>query len=296
VTARLWALLVMLSLVWGGSFFFVEVALASFAPLTIVFGRVSLAALALLGFVYLRGGKMPGDGKAWAGFFAMGLLNNLIPFTLIVWGQTMIDGGLASILNATTPLFTVALAHFLTTDERMNVGKTVGVLLGIFGVAVLVGADAITDPGGEALGKIAVLGAALSYGCAGIFGRRLSRYPASVAATGMLIASSVMMAPPMFAFEHPFAARPDAAAVAAVVAIALFSTAAAYLMYFHILARAGATNLLLVTFLIPPSAMALGVAFLDEPVGVNALAGLALILLGLAAVDGRLFRPSPAPS
>jgi len=296
MNARLWTLLVALSVVWGGSFFFVEIALAAFEPLTIVFGRVSLAAVALLIFVYASGERMPMNVKAWGGFLLMGVLNNVIPFTLIVWGQTRIDSGLASILNATTPLFTIVLAHFLTTDERMTMAKTIGIVLGITGVAVLIGPGALADLGGQVLGKLAILGAALSYGFAAIFGRRLSRYPTSVAATGMLIGSTVMMAPLMFAFEHPLQAAPDAYALSAIIAIALFSTAAAYLMYFHILAWAGATNLALVTFLIPPTALGLGVVFLDEALTVNALAGLTLIGLGLAAVDGRLFRRRRSPA
>lgn len=287
---REWALLVVLSVIWGGSFFFNEVALTAFGPLTVVFGRISLAAVTLLVYIRIRGHQLPTGKRVWGAFIIMGAINNAIPFSLIVWGQTHIDSGLASILNATTPLFTVVLAHFMTTDERMTGAKIAGIVLGIIGVAVLIGPDSLQTLDGPVLGKLAILGASLTYGLAGIFGRRMGRYPPSVAATGMLICASVMMLPMMLIFETPMQADPTPAAWGAIVGIAVVCTAAAYLIYFHILAKAGATNLLLVTFLIPFSALMLGVTLLDEPFTASAVAGLALILAGLACVDGRIFQ------
>lgn len=277
-----------LSLVWGGSFFFTEIALLDFQPLTVVFLRVSLAALALLVFVHVSGHRMPWTVTAWIPFFIMGGLNNFIPFSLIVWGQTHIDSGLASILNATTPLFSVILAHYLTTGERMTFNRLTGVLLGIIGVGVLMSPNLAEGIGGSLFGQMAILGAACSYSFAGIYGKRLSVYPTSVAATGMLCASSLLTAPMMLVFERPFDTSPELTTWGAIIGVALLSTAFAYLLYFAILARAGATNLLLVTFLIPPSAMTLGILFLDEIVTTSAIGGMALIFAGLAAVDGRL--------
>jgi drug/metabolite transporter (DMT)-like permease len=290
MASREWVLLIILSILWGGSFFFAEVALRDLGPLTIVCGRVSFAAIALLGYVYLSGNRMPGDLKTWVSFFIMGGLNNLIPFSLIVWGQSQIDSGLASIINATTPLFTVALAHVLTTDEKLSTNKAIGILFGIIGVTVLIGPDALKGLDGQAWGKIAIVGAAISYSFAGIFGKRLSTMPTSVAAAGMLTGSSVMMLPLMFVFETPLLTTPDMATWGSVLAIALLSTSVAYLIYFHILAKAGATNLLLVTFLVPVSAVMLGILVLGESLSSRTLAGMALIFAGLAAVDGRLFR------
>lgn len=292
MNGRLWLLLVVLSVLWGGSFFFAEVALKELEPLTIVFGRVSLAALALLGFVYLSGERMPGGLKAWGPFFVMGGLNNLIPFSLIVWGQTHIDSGLASILNATTPLFTVALAHLLTTDEKLSANKGLGIVCGIVGVAVLIGPDALDGLGGQVWGKVAVLAGAVSYAFAGIYGRRLGHLPTSVAAAGMLSGSSVMMMPLVMMVETPMAAATAAGptTLLSVAGLALLSTALAYMIYFHILARAGATNLLLVTFLIPVSALALGILVLGERLSPAAALGMGLIFIGLAAVDGRLLK------
>lgn len=296
MAGREWFLLVVLSVLWGGSFFFAEVALRELGPLTIVFGRVSFAALALLGFVYLSGKRMPGGLKVWTQFFIMGGLNNLIPFSLIVWGQSYIDSGLASILNATTPLFTVALAHVLTTDEKLSANKGVGILFGLVGVAILIGPDALQDLDGQAWGKIAILGAAISYAFAGIYGRRLSTLPTSVAAAGMLCGSSVMMLPLTFLYENPLAVSANMITAASVLGVALLSTALAYLIYFHILAKAGATNLLLVTFLIPVSALALGILILGEQISTHAMIGMALIFAGLAAVDGRAWRKFRRPA
>ena len=287
---REWAMLVLLSVIWGGSFFFNEVALTAFGPFSVVFGRVSLAAVALLVYIRIRGYSLPTGRRAWGIFIIIGAISNAIPFSLIVWGQTHITGGLASILNATTPLFTVVLAHFLTTDECMTPAKIAGIALGICGVAVLIGPGALENIGGQVLGKLAILGATISYGLAIIFGRRMNEYPASVSATGMLIAASVMMLPVMLIFESPMQATPEPVAIGAIIGIAVVCTAAAYLLYFDILAKAGATNLSLVTILVPFSALILGVTILDEPFTTGAMAGLALILAGLACVDGRIFK------
>jgi len=285
-----WALLVVLSLLWGSVFLLIEVALTDLGPFSLVLGRVGLGALVLLGYVYLSGARMPADGRVWAVFFVMGALNNVIPFSLIAWGQLAIDSGMAAILNATTPLFAVALAHFLTADERMTAHRLLGVLLGFCGVVLLVGPEALRGFSVQGFGQLAILGAAFSYACAGIHGRRLRGVSPSVAAAGMLIAATVTMAPLALVVERPWTARPGALAVAAVVGLAVFCTALAYIIYFRILAAAGATNTLLVTFLIPPSALILGIVVLGERPNWTAFAGLALILFGLVAVDGRALR------
>lgn len=290
MAAREWLLLLVLSLLWGGSFFFVEVALEGLPPLTIVALRVSLAALGLLALVYATGRRMPADPRVWGAFLVMGGLNNAIPFSLIVWGQVHITSGLASILNATTPLFTVLLAHVLTRDERLSGSRLAGVAIGFMGVAVLIGPAALGGLGATALAQAAILGAAVSYAFAGIFGRRFRALPSSVVAAGMLCGSSVLILPLALVVDRPWTLRPDAAALAAVVALAVLSTALAYILYFRILAVAGATNLLLVTFLIPPSALLLGVLVLGEALEPRALAGMLLIFAGLACVDGRLPR------
>ncbi len=283
-----WGLLLALSVLWGGSFFFVGVAVAALPPFTIVLARVAMAALALLAFARATGLAMPVSPRAWGAFAAMGALNNVIPFSLIVWGQTQIASGLAAILNATTPLFTVVLAHLLTRDERLTPGRLAGVLVGFAGVAVMIGLPALTGLGGDPLPQVAVVGAALSYALAGIFGRRFRHLAPAVTAAGQASASAVMMLPVALLAEHPWTLpAPGAAVLAALVGLALLSTALAYLLYFRILAAAGATNLLLVTFLIPVSALLLGTLVLGERLELRQVAGVALIGLGLAAIDGR---------
>lgn len=284
-----WGLLVALSVLWGGSFLFVEVALAGLAPFSVVLARVGLAALALQLAVLVVGRRMPVSLAAWRPFFVMGALNNLLPFCLIVWAQTRITGGLASILNATTPLFTVLLGHRLTRDEPMTARRLAGVALGFLGVAVLLGADLLAGLGDDALAQLAVLGAAVSYALAGLFGRRFRAQPAIVTAAGQVSATTAMLLPIALLHDRLWTLpMPGAATWGALLGLALFSTALAYVVYFRLLATAGAVNLLLVTFLIPVSALLLGAAFLGERLEPRQFAGMALIGLGLAAIDGRL--------
>jgi drug/metabolite transporter (DMT)-like permease len=273
---------------WGGSFFFVEIALKDLPPLTIVLGRVSLAAIALTAFVFLSGKRMPVTPDVWSKFLVMGALNNLIPFSLIVWGQTHIDSSLAAILNATTPVFAVIMAHFLTQDEHLTPNRFAGVLLGLGGVVVLIGPEALQGLSLNSLGQVAIVGAACSYACAGIYGRRFKTLPPVVTAAGMLTGTTIMMLPPVLLLEQPWNLSPSALTWGAVLGLSLFSTAIAYLIYFRILAVAGATNLLLVTFLIPVSALALGVFVLGEQLQWTEFVGMILIFAGLAAIDGRL--------
>ncbi|MDR5907770.1 DMT family transporter [Franzmannia qiaohouensis] len=285
-----WLLLIALSVLWGGSFFFVEVAVDALGPLTIVALRVGLAAVALNVMVVAMGLSMPKDRKLWAAFLGMGFFNNMIPFSLIVWGQTHIASGLASILNASTPFFTVVAAHYLTRDERMTGGRLIGVLLGISGVAYMMGAEALEGLATNTLAQLAVLGAAISYAFAGIFGRRFRQLGCSplVTASGQVTASTVVLIPLALLVERPWILPMPAVEVWwAVLGLALLSTALAYILYFRILATAGATNLLLVTFLIPVSAILLGTAVLGEQLEPQHVVGMALIGLGLAAIDGR---------
>lgn len=288
---REWLLILALSIVWGGSFFFVEVALTAFPPFTVVLCRVGLAALALLLLIRVSGQALPRDPVLWRAFLVMGALNNLIPFSLIVWGQVHIDSGLAAILNATTPLFTVLLAHAVTADEKMTPNRVVGVLLGLAGVVVLIGPEALAGLGGagkmQAFAQIAVLAAAISYAGASIYGRRFRGLPPMVPAAGMLCGSTLLVLPIALAVDRPWTLAPEPQAIAALAGLALASTALAYFIYFRVLAVAGSTNLMLVTFLIPVSAILLGTFILGEHLDRSAFAGLGLIFAGLASVDGR---------
>ena len=287
---REWGLIIILSIIWGGSFFFVGVAVKEVPPLTIVLCRVGFASIILLVIVHLRGIKMPSSPGLWGAFFIMGALNNLIPFSLIAWGQTHIESSLASILNATTPIFSVVLAHFLTREERLTVNRVIGVLIGWIGVTALIGIESLRGLGIEVIGQIAVLGAALSYACAAIYGRRFKGVDPVVVATGMLCGSTVMITPLALLIEQPWTLTPGVVTLAALFGLAAISTSLAYIIYFRVLATAGPTNILLVTFLIPISAILLGVLVLGERPGWNAFVGMGMIFIGLIAIDGRLIR------
>ncbi len=290
---REWAMLVILAALWGGSFFFNAIALRELPSLTLVWLRVTVAALALVGALRLCGQRMPTSRRVWTAFFGMGLLNNVVPFVLIVWGQHHIASGLASILNATTPLFTVVVGHLLTPDEHLTPLKVVGVAVGFAGTVFMIGPDALGGLGTGVTAQLACLGAALSYAFAGIFGRRFRRMGVApmTAAAGQVCGSAVLLLPLMLVVDRPWAlATPHLATWGAVLGVGLLSTAVAYVLYFRILAAAGATNLLLVTFLIPISAILLGVLVLRETLLPRHFGGMVLIGIGLACIDGRLPR------
>ena len=285
-----WGLLLTLSVLWGGTFFFYKILVAELPPFTIVLGRVGIAALALNAYLLLRGDRMPASPRIWGAFIVMGLLNNVVPFSLIAWGEIGISSGLASILNATTPIFTVIAAQFLTSDERLGWGKGVGVACGFLGVAILIGPDALSGFGGPALpGQLACLLAAFVYAFAGIYGRRFKGIAPIKLATGQVTASTLVLLPLAALADRPWTLpMPSIHAWEALLASALLSTALAYMLYFRILAASGATNLLLVTFLLPVSALLLGVFVLGETIEARSFAGMAMIGIGLAAIDGRL--------
>lgn len=293
MTPFAWLMLVTLSVVWGGTFFFQEIAVRDLPTFTIVACRVAIAAGLLWGVTKLVGGSLPTHRNIWAALFLLALINNVIPFSLIVWGQREISSGLAAILNATVPLFTVLIAHFVTTDEKLTRTKLAGAIVGIVGVAVMIGEDALDGVGLAVLAQLAILGASLSYTFGGLFGRKIQAMgltPLGIS-TGQLLASTVILIPVALLVDEPWAIPlPSAETIAAVIALASVSTAFAYILFFRILATAGATNLMLVTFLIPVSALALGILILGEILEVRHVIGLLCIGVGLAAIDGRLLR------
>ncbi|GGX64114.1 ABC transporter permease [Litorimonas cladophorae] len=286
-------ILVTLSILWGGSFFFIEILVDHLPPLTIVTFRVGLAAIALWVMVWALKLSLPATKQQWASLFVIGLLNNALPFCLIVWGQTQISSGLASIFNATTPFFTVLVAGVVLTDERITKGKLTGVIIGLLGTIILIGPEALNGLTGSMLGQLAVIGAALSYACAAAYSRRFKKTGLSplIIATGQVSMATLILLPlvlivdrPWVDFTMPFQA------IWAILGLAFFSTVIAYILYFRLIASAGATNAALVTFLIPISAILLGVTFLNETFSALQAAGMSLIGLGLLVMDGRIFR------
>lgn len=285
-----WACLILLSILWGGTFLFAKIALVEVPPLTVVFSRLVMASIALhliTRAMGLTGGLRPG----WRDFVVLGLINNVLPFCLIFWGQTQISVGLASILNATTPLFSVICAHLVTRDEKLTPLRAIGVAAGIAGVVAMIGLDALSSLGSSVPHQLAVLGAAMSYGFAGVYSRRFKGAQPMTIATGQLTASAFMLAPLSLLIDQPWnLPMPSDKVLLCLIALGLFSTALAYFLYFRILTASGATNAALVTFLVPVSALSLGVIFLGETIGGPQLFGMALIALGLSLIDGRLWR------
>jgi len=286
-----WLILLTLAVIWGGAFFFIGVAVRHVPPLTYVWLRLSIAAVAMWIYVKVRGGNLGLPRQVWGAIVLLAVLNNALPFALFGWGQTHIASGLASILNATTPIWGVVVAHFLTHDERMSPRKAIGVLLGFGGVATMIGPALLSNIGTNALAQLACVTASLSYALAAVWARRFRRIGVAPIAvtTGQLTAGALIMLPVSLIVDqpwtHPF---PPVSAWAAITALALFCTAFGYVLYFRLIDHAGATNALLVTLLVPPVAILLGAAFLNETLAPQDFFGLALIALGLMAIDGRL--------
>ena len=285
-----WLLIVLLGVVWGGAFFLARVAVMEVPPLWLVLLRVALAALTLHVALALMGRSVLPHARSWRLFLGMGLLNNAVHFSLLFVGQTALSAGLASILNATTPVWTVLIAHWATSDERMTPGRLTGIALGLAGVAVLFGPalfDAVASP---IWAMACVIAATMSYGFAGVFGRRLAGIPPVVSSAGQLTASTMVMLPVAALAHGTLDPAFSATTWMAVVTLAVVSTALAYVMFFRILALAGAVNVSLVTLIVPASAIVLGAVFLGERLSASAWVGLALIAAGLLALDGRLAR------
>lgn len=291
MNAWTWSLLVLLGLIWGASFFFARIAVQHVPPLTLVFLRLLIAALAL--HIYIAGRfDIYSILKArWREFLILGLINNALPHALIFFGQTRIGAGLAAILNATTPIWTVLIANYFTSDEKLSSAKIAGCLVGLAGTIVLIGPG--ISAGGEAplWALLLPVLAAISYGFAATYGKRFKNIPAPVTAAGQLTASSLIALPLSLLWDRPWTlAAPPLDALLAILALALLSTAFGYILYFRIMAAAGATNTSLVTLLVPPSAILLGVLFLGERLTSGEFAGMALIGFGLVILDGRAYR------
>jgi drug/metabolite transporter (DMT)-like permease len=287
-----WGIIMLLSLLWGGAFFLIELGLRGFPPNTLVFLRMALAVPPMLLALWFLKEKLPTDGKSWMQLLVLGAINAALPFILFFWGQTRIDSGLASVLNATTPLWGVVTAHFLTRDEKATPARIIGVLLGMAGIIVMVGGDALKGMSGSVWAQLACLAATLSYAFAAIYGRTLSQSTMSpmVVATGQVITAALLMLPVALIIDQPWTlATPGWDAWAGAIGLAIPSTAVAYFFYFKLIDRAGASNAMLVAFIMPVVAIILGVAALGESVEPKEMAGAILIGLGLLAIDGRLF-------
>ncbi len=284
------ALLIFLSILWGGGYVLAGVALKDLPPLTIVWARVTIGALTLLPAIWIYQDRLPRSLRGWWPFFGMGMLNNVIPFSLLILGQAQTSAALTAIVNATTPLFTV-LVTAAYGEERLTVSKVTGVLLGLVGVAILRGQDADISSG-QTMGIVLCLGAALSFGLSGLWGRRqLQGVAPHISSLCQLICSSVVLLPLAAMFEHPWDyGWPGVSTWLSLIGLGALSTALAYLVFFRILARSGATNVMLVTLLMPITTVLLGHFVLGEVLHLREMIGALVIASALMVIDGRLLR------
>ncbi len=287
-----WLLIGMLSILWGGAFFLIEVGLRSYPPNTLVFFRLGVAVPPLLIAMWIAGHRLPTDARSWAMLTVVGLLNCALPFILFFWGQQYLDSGYAAILNATTPLWGVMVAHAMTTDEKATPLRIGGTMFGLAGIVVMVGPDAMRGLSQNLLAQIACLVSTVFYSFAAIYGRRLGQQRMSplVIATGQTLTAALFMLPVVLLVDTPWVLpTPRLDATLAAITLALLSTALAYVLFFRLVDRAGASNAQMVAFLMPVLAVILGVLFLDEKLAAAQIGGAVLIASGLALIDGRLF-------
>jgi drug/metabolite transporter (DMT)-like permease len=276
---------------WGGSFLFIKITVTELPPFLVVLARVSIAAVALhLAAVWTKA-SIPWDRPLVLRLLTLGLINNVIPFSLIFFGQREIAAGLGAILNSTMPMFSVVMAHYLTHDEPMTARRVLGVLVGVIGVAVLMGFGAINGTAAELLGMAAIILACVSYSAGAIYARRFPGLGSAALAEGQLICSSVILLPVVLLIDRPWTIGPPSIQAAlAILGLAIICTAIAYLLYFHLIKTSGASNASLVTLLIPVSGVLLGALVLNEPIHIEQLGGMALIICGLLVIDGRVLR------
>jgi drug/metabolite transporter (DMT)-like permease len=291
-----WALIFLHSMMWGSAYFFGALALRDLPPLTITAYRLIPACIIVVGVCLLAGYRIPRTLDYWRRMFFLGLVNNMVPMALILWAQHQVSGGIAAVFNATAPLFGVILAHFLTADEKLHAGKIVGILTGVAGVAVLVGVDVATGLGGggttgSVFAKAALLAAAACYAIASVVARTSSHEPPFVIASGQMLSAFVVAMPLALIVDRPWLLpTPSLTAIGGVIGMGVCGSAFAAMLYFTVLRRAGATNTLLVTLLLPLTPILLGAAFLDDTLAPREIAGAAIIGLALLVLDGRLFK------
>ncbi len=280
-----WFVLILLGAIWGASYLFIKIGVAEIPPFTFVFLRTTIAAVALLIALRILREPIPKGRRMWLIFLAMGITNGVIPYTLITWGEQHITSGLAAILTAAMPLFTILLAHFWTQDERLTNGKVLGIAIGFMGVVALFLPELRQGVQMEVWGELAVVGAAASYGTATLIARKcLDGVSHVAAAAGQLGTAALCMVPLSLVFDNPTSLRPSFLAIGSLVILALLGTSFAYVLYYWLVEHTGATRTALVTYLIPITGILWGAVLLSEPLEWESLIGLALVIGGVALV------------
>ena len=285
---RIFLWIVFLAALWGPSFLFIKIAVAEIPPLTLVVGRVGIGAVLIYLVLRLRGRNLPRFGPVWKHFAVMAFFQNALPFALFNWGEQHIDSALAAILNGTTPLFTILLAHIFVEDDRLTMDKLLGVVVGFAGLLTLIAPSLFEGFQATTWGLLAVTLAAASYGIAIVYSRlNLRGLPPLVAPTAQLSLATLYMLPLSLLIEQPFRLPgPSLNAIGSLLALAIFGTAMAFVVYYYVLERTSATNISMVTYLVPIFGVILGVVVLSEQLRWNAYAGCILILLGVMVVNG----------
>ena len=278
-------LLASLALIWGSSYMLIKIGLETMPPLTVAAARIALAALVVMAIVWLRGERLPTGLRMWKHFFVMAMLSNVLPFILIAWGETRIDSGLTGILLGCMPLATLVLAHLFTLDERLTTAKLSGLVLGASGLAVLVGADALSGVGGHLLGELAVIGAALCYASATVYAHRAIRARPSVSAAATLLVASAIILPFSLVLDTPWRLAPSASSLIAVFLLGVVGTGIATMIYFRLIAGAGATFTSMINYLIPPISVVWGVVLLAETPTLRMAGALVLIIAGVGLIN-----------
>jgi len=279
-----YVLLFALAAIWGASFLLIKVAVVTIPPMTLVAARLVIAAAGMLVYLWATGRRLPSDGAIWRDFVVLAVAGNILPFALISWGEVVIDSGLAAILMAVMPLSSLVLAHVFTRDERLSPAKLAGVLVGFVGIVVLVGPGVLAGLGLEVLAQIAVAGAAVCYAISNVYTRvrGVVALPAAVTSSGVLLCAAILSIPLSLIVDRPWDIVPTTESLFALLILALVCTSLAYLILFHLIKTTGATFVAFINYLVPVFGVAWGALLLRETVQAGALAGLTLILAGIA--------------
>ena len=289
MSKQAWSLLLLLSAIWGASFLFIEMALVALSPASLVFFRVLIGAMTLGFVIIVTRRALPKQASFWLSTFVMGAINNVIPFTLIAYGQVTITGGMASIINANTAFFGVLVAAIFIVNERLSAHRLFGVIIGVSGVVIVVGPSELSQFDLTSIGQLAVILATLSYAFASVWGRlKLQGYDSIVTAFATTLSASLILGVYLLVTQSFPVFDVTISIVIVAIGLGMIGTGYAYMIYFRILALAGASNLMLVTIIVPIFAVTLDAIFLSQWVSVREMLGFGIIALGLAVMDGRV--------
>jgi drug/metabolite transporter (DMT)-like permease len=282
--ARELALLLLLATLWGASYTFIKLGVATIAPITLIAARTAIAGLLLLAIMRWRGVRLPRDGATWRRFLLQACLNSVIPWTLLAWGERSVDAGLATILNSASPIFTFLLTAAVTRHEAAPPRKLFGVVAGMAGICLIVGIEAFDAVAGGLVAELAIVAAAICYACAAIFGRNFRGLDPMAPAAGSLLAGAAFLIPASLVMERPWTMAPSAVSVLALLGLAVVSTALAFVIYFRLIQTLGSVGTTAQAYLRVPIGVAIGVAVLGERLSPTAWIGLACVVAGVAAM------------